>query len=1222
MIGPIRWHRAFPGGIARRIRAGILVVLAGLMQVHSPASAQSLTELIQTAPMGEPLALPAGKTVGRADIGGRTVILGGGEATLSAPEDDAVLVVLPGADLRVSGVDFVQEGVSKFAVYVDGGSLHLDGCHISGGFEVAVYVASGNLKISDCQIIGGLYGIQAAPGSTVVIDSVDMQGQGDTAIRADGSTLSLIDVTVADSGKNGVIVISSTEFLADGLTVSGIISDAVWVQDGILTDLRRVVAQVSGRALTSSGGGDFRMEGFLLSGNGGALALSGLSGSVAVAHGRLQSSGGATTASLSDAASVTMNDVEMFGGETGLYLSGSLPDTVFERVLLHSQTGTGLFADAVARPPEALPLKFLDLRIISAGSSLPAFFRDSGPVTFTRSALLTTGTWPIGREGASTPVFQQSALISAPEFSLGHIAYEVEPGERPRFLPVGDVAPLDGEMMSAGSVAMTVADFAGRVGIDTSLRRAVADFAAGRNDQPGILALALEFAIPDASTHAVISDLIELELAPPEDGWVWDKDAVRISLTAADGRLHNAVPGDFPLTLPAGSYGLAVDGQPAGRIGVSAGSTLEVVLPDAPFYAWRDGDGRKVRGPALYLRPREELLGLLNGFRPLRPGEFWGYAPAFAARRGADRQAAVAFITQSKADIPAILAEIVQLDASENWPEFNRRWQRIDMSLDVMAQFGSRDDARWLLDLAIPPDLQIDNMETAVLIEMRLNALGDGAALPLARNRVAAYLAQDSAPFGDTFRLVTALGRSGLAEGTALLAVFHAAQRSKTDTGLPTLTAVIEMARLPPEIAGSIPTAFLDAMALTVAKYLEGPLPEGSAAPIGNGLWNAAAAALAHEVAHAPPGSVQRRLAIPLDANIGPSAWLFQDPIVMMRGALAQIGPTDPQRLNGWQYRIPEYLCTALAYRTPAERARLLAELREEVIFAVAVAFVPEDEDKSDPDIMAKQYANVTFALDLMLGECVLSDPVLQNFGRNAIGEEQAIFDNLDYEPLWWVRMPRARANLEYFGRGEEYPDFRGLSAYPQPELAAILATATAADPALRDTFLARHRLISDAFQSDYDYLNFGAEHRQFRLRNEAGNGSVTIAGYLDIRPILDDGRLIIAVRHRIESPDYGGLAAMITQPDRAPFEADNRIRMFEAVTLDKGGVETAMRHEGTSAEGILYFAAPWSGDLSDTVLHLNMRFWDATWDIDLPLWASSLAFGQRARAGATEDGP
>ena len=68
-----------------------------------------------------------------------------------------------------------------------------------------------------------------------------------------------------------------------------------------------------------------------------------------------------------------------------------------------------------------------------------------------------------------------------------------------------------------------------------------------------------------------------------------------------------------------------------------------------------------------------------------------------------------------------------------------------------MAQFGSREDAAWLLSLAVPADIQIDQLETAVLIEMRLGILADGATLPASRDHLATSAAGDRTlhPGGD-----------------------------------------------------------------------------------------------------------------------------------------------------------------------------------------------------------------------------------------------------------------------------------------------------------------------------------------------------------------------------------------------------------------------------------------------------------------------------------------
>jgi hypothetical protein len=1206
VIGQLPASNAFQSRVAGRIGL-VLLCLALTLGSANPIHAQTLAELVETSETE--IVLPAGKTLGRADISGTRVLRGGDGSVLSAPEDEAILAVLPGADLHLSHVELRQEGQSRFAIYVDGGTLTLEDCQIEGGYEVSIYVSAGGLTVRNCEFVGGLFAIQAEPGSTVVLESVRMTGQGSTAMRLDGSELSLKDVMITDAGEMGIVVVSSPKVVAEGVTLTGILKDGIWLQDAAVADLKRVVVQVSGQALSIQDGGEIQLEGLLLQGNTGALALNGVAGGVRLTHARLTAGAGATTAVVADAGGILFSDVAVVGGDTGLYLTGMLGEARFERVTVHSQTLTGVFLDAISRPPDAQPIGFDHLRGIGAGTAYPAYFRDGGAVDLAHSALISAGALPFGIEGAAAPVFTDSALISAPDWVTGSVAHPVAADARPLFLPVGDLAILPPEALAAGTVQLALVDFAKALALDPEMAREAAAFAGGAPHDPEILALALEYALP-VPLEETANDQTELELAPPEAGWIWDGQAVQIALTGVDGKVISLVPADFPVTLAAGDYSLAVDGRAAGRVTVAAGASLNIPLPEAPFYAWRDAGDRKVRGPALYLRGADDLTALLAGFRPLRASEYWGYTPTFAARRGADRQLAATTIADGKAAIPDLLTEMETLRVAEAWPDFNRRWQRVDMILDIMAQFGTPDDAQWLVDLVVPGEIRIDQLEAAVLIETRLDLLQDGATLAAARARLAAYPAADKTQRGATTRLVQALARTGLPEGMALLASLHRLLQAEATEGLPNYTGIIELSRQPPEIAGDMPTVFLDRLAAEVDRYLGGPLPEGTASPLGIDLWNAAVAALAHEAIYGGPAA-PRRLPVPVAASIGPSAWAFADPWVLMQGPLAEVGPPDPQRLNGWTYRVPEIICAALAYRPPADRLATFEILRQMTTTAVTFGMIP-DEEEGDQARVDEIYGQASFAFDLIMGECVLSDSVLNNFGRNAEGEEQAIFDNLDYEPPWWVRLPRSRVLLEAFSRGEDFPGLQGHSAIPLADIQALLQ-GDGGYPPLRDLFLVRHQLLSDAFQSNHDLLTFGSERRQFRLRNSGGSGSVTVAGYLDIRPILSNGRLIIAVRHNIQSPDYGGLAAMITAPDRAPYETDNRIGMFEAVTLDRAGVETALVHEGTSASGVHFFAAPWNEGLADLTLHLSMRFWDATWEIDVPLWASTFAHDQRA---------
>lgn len=1195
----------FPGPFRQRMQA-LALALALTLAAGAPGLAQSLGDLVAASASGEPLVLPAGQTLGRADITGSLDVQGDGAAILAAPEDQAILTVQPGASLTLSGVTLQHQGQTQFAIYVDGGSLTLTDCRIEGAFEVAIYVAAGRLSVSDCKIDGGLYGIQAAAGAEVMMRSVSLTAQGDTALRSDGAALDLQDLTLADGGRNGLIAISAPQVRVRGLTISGVLETGVWLQDIGEADLERVVAQVSGQALTLSGGGAARLDGFLLQGTGGALMVEALTGPLNLSRGRLQGGEGATTAVLRDVTDLALEDVRIIGGETGLYLTGPLSTARLSRLELLGQTGTGLFLDGTAGSEAPV---LTDLRAIATGSALAAYFRDSGPVELIRAVLIGASGMPFGTEGQASPVFRDSALIGVTDSPEEQLVFASNPDTAPIFLPNGPLWWAEDPAIGPGSRALTVGTLALGLVPELGVQPAVLAFGLGQDFAPGDLLLALDYALPAAAPADPSAGGIELTLAPPEPGWLWDPFAIRVTLTGADGLPVDAWPGDFPFQVAAGQYTLALDGRPAGQVVVEPETPLVLPLPDAPFYAWRDDQGQKWRGPALYLRPKDELAALLAGFRPMRASEYWGYTPLFAPRAGADRALAARVIAEAHARLPVLVDDMAKLQAAEAWPAFNLRWLEADAFLDILAAFGTAEDAAWLLSLILPEGVQINHLDSAVMIETRLGLLAKGAALATARQQLAAGLPEDDSARRDLVRLVESLARSGLPEGTTLLVeLVQRLAEADLSTGTDP-TGIVELSRLPPDQAAGQPSRFLDRFSAHLQVWLDGALPADDPAPLFLDLWNGTIAALVHEALYAPPGTAIRRLPIPPTAGIGTSAWAFDDPVAVLAGPLGWTGPPNPDRLSGWTYRFPEYLCAALAYRASADRALRLAELREAVISTIGQAFLDADPD-TGPDI----FSQAEFALDLTLGECALSDPVLNSFGRNAAGEEAALFDNLDYEPLWWLRRPRSEAQLSAFARGEEYPALAGHSALSLAEVETLLATGTGADSDLKAAFLARHQLLSDAFQGSHDFLTFGSEHRQFRLRSDGGNGSITIAGYLDIRPILAEGKLIVAIRHRIESPDFGGLAAMITEPDRAPYEADNRRLMFEAVTLDHAGTETPMTYEGSSATGVHFFALPHSGDLSDLTLHLGMRFVDTTWAIDIPLWASSLARDLRAK--------
>lgn len=167
-------------------------------------------------------------------------------------------------------------------------------------------------------------------------------------------------------------------------------------------------------------------------------------------------------------------------------------------------------------------------------------------------------------------------------------------------------------------------------------------------------------------------------------------------------------------------------------------------------------------------------------------------------------------IAKASNENPAILTEVDTPQASECRAEFNLRWQVIHLTPDIMAPFGCREDVAWLLALAIPPDIQIDNLETAVLIEVRFNVLDNGAAVPAARDQLAGRSVGDRTRRQPAIRLVRTIARSGLPEAAPLLANLCRSLAKGATTDLPNPTGLIELSWLEAAVAGDIPTPYLD----------------------------------------------------------------------------------------------------------------------------------------------------------------------------------------------------------------------------------------------------------------------------------------------------------------------------------------------------------------------------------------------------------------------------
>lgn len=1156
--------------IVRTTRAARLTVaIVVALFLPPPALGNSLQALVDATAPALP-AFPAGARLEGPAVIERTIELGGAadaRMIIEARDAGPLIRIRNGAEVTLRHLVLMSDEDAGPAIHLEAGRLRLEDCGIEGRFEVAVLVTEGTLDIARCDITVAGEGIVALEGTRLQLAEVGIDVEGAAGVTLRGAAeATLSRLRIAGTGAAALRLDTVGAARIAGLSVP----------EGWATGL---IAQASG-VLT--------LDGFEIIGTDGAIRLEDARVAVELGQGRARTGRGGFALEIGGAGPFRVESVSLEGGG-GLRIADGASDLSLRRVFALGHAGAAL--DLGAGPGVA---HLAETHALARGDA-PALSHSGRRVLVEDSALFAVGGIAIDPAGAVPAVMASTLLVAAPRIAEGARIVDGT-ATSPPLLATGRAEPLGDNPLPTGAAALTHAEAYRLLEGQPELQAALADFVAGKDPAPGLLDAALSLLPRPAGTGSAVW---AVTLAPPEPGWIWAGDAVRIDLNGPEEDRRDLLPRDFPLELPSGRYRVMMDGRAAGVLNVTAPSELRLPLPDAPFLAWNDETGRLVRGPTLALRPADELAVLLAGLSPIKPFGHWSRLPDLAPRRGADRAAAAAALAAIRNALPMTLAELDSLEADDRF----QRSLTVMFWLDLFALFGNPEDASLLLDLPEMPRWLERFRDLAVIaLEERHGLLGRGTMMARLRSGVVGLDRAGPAEREGIWTLAADLARTGQPEAQRLLALLRSAHADDDGPALDP-RGVLELSLAPPEIAGLLPGRYLDHLAAEVERMLAGLPPTGARWPLLAEHWVPAGVALAYMAAVGRP----RPMPVPAEISSGEMAWIFADPIPFISAYLGNLGPPGDHRTAGWQIHAGRILCPALALRSDAERRDLVERFRAELTRAVLREEAP-DFDDLDPDLQASWRRYIGFVLDFSLGECIRARIHVNPFGRDAQGEERAFFDHFAYRPSWWQRRPWARTTLARFAAGEPHVNLDGLGAYSPDFVEESLMPDPVVDRRLIEAFLTRHRLLTDAFQTEVVRFGFGSERRQFRLRNGAGDGTITIAGSIDIRPIPDGERLIVAIRHDIRSPDYGGLAAMIREADREQYEANSRLRMFEAVVLDRGGVETPMAHAGTGPDGVLYFTAPWSGDFDDLHLHIDLRFMDAAWSVSIPLWSSTVA--------------
>ncbi|HEX7074555.1 MAG TPA: hypothetical protein VF226_10985, partial [Hyphomicrobiaceae bacterium] len=170
-----------------------------------------------------------------------------------------------------------------------------------------------------------------------------------------------------------------------------------------------------------------------------------------------------------------------------------------------------------------------------------------------------------------------------------------------------------------------------------------------------------------------------------------------------------------------------------------------------------------------------------------------------------------------------------------------------------------------------------------------------------------------------------------------------------------------------------------------------------------------------------------------------------------------------------------------------------------------------------------------------------------------------------------------------------------------------------------RDERMAMFRAFTNSGDDEVNgVVDDGIERRVYVLRHVVKDSySGAINGLLEVRPMAEDGKLVIGVRLRQAAwyNSFGGIADMIaTGGDRNQwahhaYVVDGGRKLIEHIALHRDGTVVPLVEEGRDAEGFFRFATDLSvDDLSRLVLEIRLALLEDRRSFQFDVFASKLA--------------
>ncbi|MEM0947160.1 MAG: right-handed parallel beta-helix repeat-containing protein [Pseudomonadota bacterium] len=1142
---------------------------------------------------------------------------------LVAPNDQAIIVVHETAEVSIEGIDLRQTGNTEFAVYVNGGTLEISDCRFQGAFQTAIYVAAGKLIVRNCTFEEPIAGISAQPEAILEIYDAELSGTSLSGLAGTGASIKIERVRIAPNGGNGIQVQRGTSLDARTIAVSGNAKYGLFVTDDTALALTgagftgtaeiAIAAQDAGdldisntivsgdidTALLLNNPSSLEISDFLLAAAQKQIEVSGVR-NARITRGQLQGRSERATAIFRDTPGLVLSSVSWDGPGQALSLMGEQSKTHVLDSMIVGATGHAVTLSEFQTDAGAVRLE--NLIVTNMGEDATAVYARNGG-----EFGLLNNRFAVQRAGA---IYLDESRL---QHSEGNVVVSLPSRIDARFLVQSDaeteaIAIDDGKALSVlergrdqnehlhpGFQSVSVSELLRRLADETpDLAAEILPLAATGAPIPAS-SLASGLLVLGSSADAD-QTLRRIFLEGPNEHTEWNKPSSLLSFFGPDGAPVNALWKDGSYLVPEGTLAAKMDGETVSILPATGDYLISPAIFDKPSLVWQDKDGKGVLGEAVRFRPREERALLLQGLPvPWRAFHVPGGVARIEAVTGPGRDA-----TSVAHD--RLVPLITEINKAHEAQDFGKRWELIlqaNRYLQIIAAFGDAEDsARLAAFQGSHADYHI--LRALAGLSMRIG----GAATTTMRDFIDWQIEQgpDAAKTQSQLRMAAATGDDHALRALLLLHDDLAAEFPDK----PVYLALDVLWLAPPEISLPRYRDFLKRARTEMLASIDAGEPISLDYQLIT-FWRAVGYASALFAAHGTPED-DALLALPLPATGEITELLpFVAAPERIAGAyFGNLGDVSVVRRRELTRRVGDIFCRAATMRPDTVRAGLRGDVVQEVYLALA-------ERADDPQSFLNFLRNIS---ELTATHCRPSGIAMEvgSIGNETPErEEQRKFGTMSHDMRWWYRPVRARTLAAEFTE-DPTTEMHGLGAFSAEELAEMAGNPKADH---WDALLLQHSLISDAWTNQEWHAPFGSERRLFRLRNAGGAGAFGILGYVDLRPLITDNRLFLVIGHSINTRNDDGPSAAITRQYDEPEFRDNGFRgTFHKVTLSRDGQLSEAEHVATLPDGTQIFEVPYSGDLFDTRVHMDLRYLDMAWQLDFALFRSELALRENfARA-------